>query len=173
MVCSECGAITSSAINVLPEYQAPVEVLSNATGQIPGVSRVVILKDAEQRALSEGTSERYWEDLEHWNAYCNLSMDSLHEAQRMLTLWKDGSHSSHCRLAAVLLEPLVMPCVPNEEEVRDALRRGNALPRPSEIEPPLRFTCEECGAKVHTAKDARFHCRASGVYAPGGKRRRV
>lgn len=176
ILCSDCGAITSGAINIRPEYQSPPDVTcSRETGQnnIPGVSRIVLLKDAEQRALSEDNSDLFWEDLEHWNVYCNLSMDSLKEAQRMLLLWKEGSHTLPCRLAAVLLESLVMPCLPKEEEVRDAIRRGSALPRPPDVEPPLMFFCDTCGTGMHTAKDARFHCRVAGVYAPGRKKRQI
>ena len=166
MVCSECGAVTSGAMNVQPEYQQPPEMSTCTSSDIPGVPKYLLLKDAPI-----DHSKHHWDDLEHWNAYANLSQDALQGSQRILTRWKEGCHTIQCRLAAVLLEPLIIPCIPNEEDVRWALRKGTDLPQPRDPIPSVRFFCEQCGTGTHTAKDARFHCRTGGAYGASKRRR--
>ena len=99
-----------------------------------------------------------WEELEHWNQFTNLSVDTLADTDRIVKQWDEGGHSSNAKVAAALLHHGLRDKFPSESKVRNAVLRGEAIPVVTTTVPEAKFACSQCGARCYTHKEARYHC---------------
>lgn len=163
-VCSHCGIVTLSNMNIEPEFVKPIVADRAAPRGIPGVSDQVRVRTTDGESRSEKRANRLWWEMENWNAYAHLGEDDLRSAHRTLMDWNPTEFSEEVSMCCALLLPLLESHVPDETSVRDALKSGKPLPVVRELVPEARFPCAKCGVKVHSAKDARLHCKLS-IYA--------
>lgn len=111
---------------------------------------------------------RYWNELEHWNSVTRHPTDTLHRLDRLLKTWEQSdtpppsTMSKSARLAAALALPFVESRRLQTDTLRAHLSKGSAIPIVADPEPEPRFEClGGCGTRLHTLKDARYHCKLS------------
>ena len=150
------------SINVEPEFVRPAEcgMQKGAHVSIPAWLASAG-RDPEVRAEADHHRRRkeWLAQLEHWNQFTHHTPDTLENMCEELSQFDAYGHGSNARLAACMLHPLLAPSYPSTSDVRACLRTGASLTEVRVAEPALRFQCLKCGISVHTAKDARFHCR--------------
>ena len=168
LVCNRCGAVlTLRSINVEQEYISPPPPPSHSRGvtEVRGVSKELRESLAAQPMEERLRPSRHYRDFEHWNQFAYHSDDVLRGIDRMFTDWSSNwacsSKRTDVRLAAALLYPLVT--FPDSDTVRHRVHKCIALD-PVHDTPVPRFPCASCGYTCHSAKEARFHCKAKGIY---------
>ena len=187
LVCEECGAVLTNSINIEREWIDRVDetTMRGRPSHIPGVPRA-LLERMRAPTVSDPKDWRskWWDALEHWNAYVNLSTDALTSMDRMLRGWTDGGNpdSAACVVAA-LLYPIIRDHIQSTKDIRRNLsQRSKAFVRthyqrvqPLQVivdpTPKPQFACEGCDQKFHTRKEARFHCRTTTGFQPLKRKR--
>lgn len=153
--CSNCGACMMERLNIVPEY---VSRERDKNKKRPS-DKVPMWMMELMRSKVDTDHTSYWNELQEWNAYCNLSTDELMGADRLLQMWRaNGGDTRDSRMIASLLYMRIKDRIPSSEEVRDGLRKKQlrdvdcAPPKPS-------FGCSSCEEKHHSMKAARWCCK--------------
>lgn len=166
-VCGSCGTVADRGnVNVTREYDPPPDVSrckKRARVGVPGVDNYIVRRNAAPTSHGHERSN-VWHELQHWNQFVRLNEDQLVAADARFRDWRGNGASREVRIASVLLFPLVLRVLPDESSMREAIRRGRALPTVADFVPAPEYVCSGCGRPCHTRKEARFHCR-SGIYS--------
>ena len=155
-VCDDCGVVLSGSVNVTPEFQAAPQLKASCARArcVPGVPWTLLMPPKERS---------YREELAHWNTYAHVGTDDLAYLDRVLCAWTDGCHPRLVRVVAALLYDRIRPQFAAAAATRARLRKRKALETVDDPTPAPRFACATCARACHTARDARFHCKAWGV----------
>ena len=104
----------------------------------------------------------YMEDLQQWNQFTNYTSDFLKRMDICLQNRRDLYHTNkNERIAAMLLLPLIINQIPDEQDVREKIQRGNQITTEfKDCRPQPTFECKTCGTFLFSHKCARFHCRS-------------
>lgn len=153
-VCDHCGVVflrRHMSAASFSKDEPPVEKTAGRS-QIRGVSQLVIQTTTPP---NDQPPFPHLKDLEHWNQFTHYSGDTLRDMDRVLQKWTKGAHSRAARLTAVLLKTHVAAMS------NVSLRQHERVRVVETAVPRAKFACATCGHRVHTSKDARFHCKRS------------
>lgn len=174
-LCDRCGVVVHTCLNFLPEVDrvATDSVVNTFDRGIQGVPRWMIrqmasLADRDGDGEAEEGLASFREEVEHWNHYVRLPEDELSFIVDQLGKWKGGGHTRLARVAAALLYRELKEYFPDEQTIRNSVRRRESLPEVTHTVALPQYPCPTCQTCCHDAKSARWHCRSFGK-----KRRRV
>lgn len=175
MTCTSCGWVARSNMNV--EYSHDTTFAFGSTQPTwlsrETLSRINELEPERKRAPS------HLGELEHYNQLFNYGIDELRRMDETLNKW-DARYREDVKIVTVMLYPVVVSQFLSSKRVRDKIvsAKLRSVISGSDLsdmelkhEPDRKFRCDTCQKTFHTSKDARFHCRRSGVWGGNGVQR--